>query len=55
MADYLEREHYINKFGIPDDSGEPKAWVIAFVYMSLMGECREFKPVSAAVQTALQI
>ena len=32
-----------------------KAWVIAFVYMSLMDECREFKPVSAAVQAALQI
>jgi len=32
-----------------------KAWVLAFVYMSLMGGCRELKPVSAAVQTALQI
>ena len=46
------------KLAIPDDSGEPKAvkaWVLAFVYMSLMGECRELKPVSAAVQIALQI
>ena len=32
-----------------------KAWVMAFVYMLLMGGCREMKPVSAAVQTALQI
>jgi len=30
-----------------------KAWVLAFVCM--MGECRELKPFSAAVQTALQI
>ena len=40
---------------IPDDSGQPKAWAIAFVYMLLMGGCTKIKPVSAAVQKALQI
>ena len=30
-----------------------KAWLLAFLYTLLMGGCREMKPVSAAVQTAL--
>ena len=40
------------------DLGEPKAvkaWLLAFLYTLLMGGCRKMKPVSAAVQTALQI
>ena len=55
MADYLEREE-VSGYQMTQVSQKlRKAWVIAFMYMSLMGQCREFKPVSAAVQTALQI
>ena len=44
--------------GMLADLGEPKAmkaWLLAFLYMLLMGWCRKMKPVSAAVQTAFQI
>ena len=43
---------------MPADSGEPKtvkAWLLAFLYTLLMGGSRKMKPVSAAVQTVLQI
>ena len=30
-----------------------KGWVLPFVYMLLMSGCKEMKPVSAAVHTAL--
>ena len=44
--------------GMSADLGEPKAvkaWLLAFLYTLLMGGCRKMKPVSVAVQTALQI
>ena len=43
------------KLAIPDDSGEPKAVKSLGASLCVMGGCRELKPVSAAVQTALQI
>ena len=58
MADYHEREHYMNHLGTLDDSGEPKAvksLCASLCVLSLMGGWREMKPVSAAAQTALQI
>ena len=57
-VDYLDCEYYMNQSWMPADLGEPKAvktWLLAFLYMLLMGGCRKVKPVSAAVQTALQI
>ena len=32
-----------------------KAWVLPFVYMLLMGGCKEMKPVSAAVHSSLNL
>ena len=57
-VDYLDCEHIRANLGMPADLGKPKAvkaWLLAFLYMLLMGGCRKMKPVSVAVQTALQI
>ena len=46
------------KLAIPDNSGEPKtvkSLGASLCVHVINGECRELKPVSAAVQTALQI
>ena len=44
--------------GMLADLGEPKAmraWLLAFLYMLLMGGYRKMKPVLAAVQKALNL